>query len=254
MDNIAKEKNFGEKLKLIWIAIIIFIFVGGLTAYFFGYRFTKNLSIAKSGYLTIKAPLSNTFVYIDNNEKIQTQKDNEEIKVMLSPEVHTIIVGRDRYFPWTKSLEVEPDKEIKINPLYVSENASGQMITKNDPEYWKIRNQITSNKLPTEKTPIISPDNKYSLYVADNTVIAKVGTTTMNVIKPETPIKNVSFYKDRSDAVVFSTGNGVFVIEIDTNSYQNFMPIYKGTKPFFIKNDANSIYILDGEALMQVVI
>jgi hypothetical protein len=254
MDNIAKEKNFGNKLKLIWIAIIIFVFIGALTAYFFGYRFTKNLSVAKSGYLIIEAPLSNTFVYIDNKEKIQTQKDNEKIRIMLSPETHSVIVGRDRYFPWTKILEIEPNKEIKINPLYVSENASGQMITKNDPEYWKIRNQITNNRLPTEKTPIISPDNKYNLYVSNNSVIAKVGTTTINVIKPETPIKNVSFYKDRSDAVVFSTANGVFVIEIDTSSYQNFMPIYKGTNPVFIKNDSNSIYILDGEALMQVVI
>jgi hypothetical protein len=80
MDNIAKEKNFGNKLKLIWIAIIIFVFVGGLTAYFFGYRFTKNLSIAKSGYLTIEAPLSNTFVYIDNKEKLQTQKIMKKLK------------------------------------------------------------------------------------------------------------------------------------------------------------------------------
>ena len=74
------------------------------------------------------------------------------------------------------------------------------------------------------------------------------------VIQPDTIIRNVDFYKDRSDAVIFSTADTVYVIEINIEGIQNFMPIYKGKNPYFIKNDSNSIYVEDGNSLLQVAI
>jgi len=48
--------------------------------------------------------------------------------------------------------------------------------------------------------------------------------------------------------------NGVYVIEIDKEGTQNFLPIYKGQKPNFVIVDQNSIYVEDINILMQVSI
>ena len=88
----------------------------------------------------------------------------------------------------------------------------------------------------------------------ETTINTKIGDKIINVIQPDTIVRNLSFYKDRSDVVMFSTLGSVFVIEIDEKGNQNFMPVYRGQKPLFMKTDSSFIYVLDGEVLMQVVI
>ena len=88
----------------------------------------------------------------------------------------------------------------------------------------------------------------------NNTITAKISDKIYDVIKPETPIRNLYFYKNRIDSVIFSNGNSVYVIEISKEGTQNFMPIYKGQNPSFVETDPNFIYVLDGENLMQVII
>ena len=53
---------------------------------------------------------------------------------------------------------------------------------------------------------------------------------------------------------MFSIYNNIFVIDTEKDGTQNFLPLYKGQSPSFIKTDPNFIYVLDGQALMQVVI
>ncbi|KND47850.1 MAG: hypothetical protein AB201_02980 [Parcubacteria bacterium C7867-006] len=254
MEDIAKESKTKKIMVYIWTTLAIIIFFSVFFAYHLGYRFKDNLTVGKIGHLNMTIPMPLTSVFIDNSQKIETSKDNEQIKISLSPKTHSVIVARDGYFPWTKSFVVPSNGNITVSPIFVSQNASGQIITQKDPEYWQIRSNIIRNIIPKKDNPISSTDKTVTLWVDDNAIYVKNNEVVTKVIQPDTVVKNVSFYKDRNDAVIFSTTNSIFVIETDTSSAQNFMPIYRGTSPNFIKTDPNFIYVLDGDVLMQVII
>ncbi len=247
--NILKNKKwYGTGLALVVLLIAFF------TAYQMDYRFKSNLTIGKQGKLSMVIPSANTNIFIDQSKKITTTKENEEVNLSFSPTNHSVIISREGYFPWKKDFVIQSSKTLNLYPIFVSQNASGQVITKQDPEYWKIRNSIISFPLPSEESPVFSSDKSVFVWIDDNAIMVKVGEEILNVVQPDTIIRNVAFYKDRSDVIMFSTSGSVFVIEIDKNGQQNFMPVYSGQKPSFLKTDPNFIYVLDGEALMQVVI
>jgi hypothetical protein len=128
------------------------------------------------------------------------------------------------------------------------------IITNKDPEYWKIRNQIEKESLPTENNP--RKNGQQLLFLGtDNTIISGNEKSLIDVLKPVDAVRSLDFYKDRSDYVVFASDVGVYLVEISKDSgTQNFYPIYKGKNPKFITKDVGSLYILDGENLMAVVI
>jgi hypothetical protein len=236
----------------IGIGILIILFLG--VGYKLGYRITNNFTIGKLGTITITLPFSNTSIFIDNNEKILSSKDNEIANIKLSPKTHTIIVSKESYFPWTKMVNMPSNGKINLSPIFVSQNATGQIINANDPEYWKIKNSIETSKLPTKDFPLVSSDKSVSIWVENNAIISEVGNSIHTVIQPTTIINDLSFYKNRSDALIFSTENSVFMIEIDTENTQNFMPIYTGQNPRFIESSPDYIYVEDNSVLMQVII
>jgi hypothetical protein len=250
MEDIAKPKN---KPYLQW-GIPLFILVVIVVAYSQGYRIKNNLLIGKMGTITMNLPLIQTSVFVDENKKTETTKDNENVKLLLSPRTHNIIVSHTGYYPWTKKVAVPSNGTVVLSPIFVTINASGEIITQKDPEYWKIRSEIINSKLPAKNSPLLSADKSSTLWMDDNAIIVNIASTTHVVIQPDTVINNVSFYKNRSDVVIFSTGNGIYVIEVEKENTQNFMPIYKGASPYFMPGNEGFIYVLDGDNLMQVVI
>lgn len=254
MDNNAKDIFLRNKILIIWITLLILILGTVTTMYAMGYRLKRNLTVGKVGELQLIVELPDTDVYINQSKKITTREENELLSLLFSPKKHSVIVSHDGYFPWKKDFIVPSDGEIKLSPFFVAQNPSGQIITTNDPEYWSIRSKIIRDIPPSEETPLLSPDGLVEIWVTDNMITARMGSTTKEIIQPDTVIRNVSFYKNRNDVLVFSTSNGVYAIEVDNNGGQNFMPIYKGQKPSFIKSDSNFIYVLDMDTLMQVVI
>jgi hypothetical protein len=202
--------------------------------------------------MQIALPAAN--IFIDESKKIVTTQENEVIEFSLSPRNHTIIVSRDGYFPWKKDFVMQSEGNINFSPVFVSSSPSGVIITNKDPEFWKIRNKIITDPLPTKNAPRTSGDGKVKLWIEDNGVMIEIASTTKTVIQPDPAIKNLYFYKDRSDIVIFSIANAIYVIETSKEGTQNFMPIYKGNDPSFIEGDLNYIYVLDNGTLMQVTI
>ncbi|KND51119.1 MAG: hypothetical protein AB198_01720 [Parcubacteria bacterium C7867-003] len=250
MEENKKEINKIKILTFFVVLVIVLI----LSGFIFGYRIVNGFKIAKVGQLTLEIPLPDTLIFIDESKKILTTKENEIVKVSLSPKKHSVIVSTDNHYPWKKDFVVESNGVVKLSPIFVSQNPSGSIVTKNDPEYYKIVSAINKNTPPTNRNPKKSKDESAELWLEDNTVMVKIGDKIFDVVKPLEDIKNLEFYKDGNEAVVFSAGNGVYVIEIDKNGPQNFMPIYKGQNPIFTKDNPNYVYIIDSGILMQVVI
>ena len=247
------EDNAKKPYKLyIWLGILVLIIVIGVIGYSRGYRI-NNFTVGRVGYLNMEIPLINTSIFIDN-QKTVTTKDDQSVRTKLSPGTHRVIVSRLGYFPWTKQFFIPSDREKTLSPIFITTNTTGEIITNKDPEYWSLRNKIVSDVSPTKDSPRISSDKSTTIWLEDNAIIAKVGSSTTRVIQPDSVIKNVDFYRDRSDAVVFSMYNSIYMIETSKDGTQNFMPIYKGNDPSFIPANQGSIYVLDGDNLMQVVI
>ncbi|MFA5889214.1 MAG: hypothetical protein WCW47_00090 [Candidatus Paceibacterota bacterium] len=236
------------------IILVILIIATLLFGYKKGYRLQENFMIGKLGSLVIETTLPQTKVFVDEKEKFITSQDSETVKLSLSPRNHTVIISRDGYYPWKKDFSMQSEGSVNFTPVFVSKNPSGNIITQNDSEFWKIRNKIITDILPTKNSPRLSKDDSAKLWIEDNAVIVEVASTTKTVIQPDPAIRNLYFYKDRADVVIFSVSNAVYAIEVDKEGSQNFLPIYKGINPSFIEDNSNYIYVLDGETLMQVVI
>lgn len=249
MTNYAKKHPYILTSGLITIGLI-FLWIQG-------YRLQPNFSIAKNGSIEAVIPLINTTIFVDNTEVLTTTEENQTVRIPLRAKEHSIIIGRDGYFPWAKTVFVPAATTTKIQPMFVTQNATGQIVTQNDSQYWSLRGQIQNTIVPTRENPLT--EGTTSLWVENNTVYTKdlVTEKTISIITPVDTIRGVSFYKDRTDVIVFASDNGVYALEAlenAANNNANFFPVYKGVSPIFQKTDPSFLYVLDGENLMMVVI
>lgn len=258
MTNYAKKHPY-----LLSFIIIIILLIALLVA---GFRLQPDLRVSKNGTVEIALPLASTTVYIDTQKITTTNIENEMVTKSLSVKTHTVLIGRPGYLPWIKDVVIQPNTTVVLKPIFITANATGQIITKNDKDYWTLRNKIQSSPLPTEASPRQGP-NGTLIWVKDNTIYVRGAYSggplgereadTFSVITPVDSIRSVDFYADRTDVIIFASDTGVYALDAIENAAEhkaNFLPIYKGAKPVFLKTDNTFLYVLDQENLMMVVI
>ncbi len=256
---------------LIWIGIIFLI---GVSAFFYlsGYRFNKELKITKTGVVEITSPLEGIVVYIDNAKEKTTSKSDDKITLSnLKPGLHSILLSKEGYWPWKKDITILSGAKLKLNPFLVSKTVTGSAITGADPEYDSITEMIRKNTF-SKDSKLVSSDNLISISFEEGAIWAEwlgskesipyyfcSDTTVKNcddklkVLSSKDKIKNIDFYKDRSDLLLITIGESISVLEIDPKGTQNFQPIYKGKEPSFVKNpSSDSILVSDGVSLMEI--
>ncbi|MES3004600.1 MAG: hypothetical protein V4690_00640 [Patescibacteria group bacterium] len=245
--------NKDKKQKILWsiaLAFVLFLII----MYVSGWRITSEVGIGKTGTLVINTPYIGTDVYINDDQKITTIVENESIEKKVSPKTHKIIVALKEFYPWTKDIVMPSKGLVTLNPMFVPQNPSGYIIGETDKDYRAIKKSILENKLPDENTPKVHKTEDVKIFVKDNTIFAVKNGETLEVLKSEVKIKNLDFYKNRTDVVMFSAGGAIYAIEVSKVGTQNFMPIYKGKDPFFVVETEKTIYIDDNQMLMQVAI
>lgn len=245
--------NYAKKHPYLLGAIIVSIVA--IAGFILGYRIQPDLRIAKNGILEITLPLKGTVVYSDDKKLTTTSADNQTVVIPLSVKTHDIIIGREGYFPWMAQATIQPETKTTLRPIFVTQNATGQIITQRDPQYWTLWNQVRTTKLPTEATPKTS--NGVHIWVTDNTIYLKENDVIKKIITPKDTVRSLDFYKDRTDVIIFASDVGVYAMDAVENAPDkvvNFFPLYKGVKPVFQKTENSFLYVLDGENLMMVVI
>lgn len=180
------------------------------------------------GFLDINTDIKNTKIFIDEKEKIPS----EENKLKLDKGRHTVIISKTGFWPWIKEIDILKRQTLTIDPFFVPEQTNGFIISKNDQEYSKI-------------IPLFDTQKTHIDWEKDE-------NTPKIILDFEEEIKASDFYKDREDVIIIAIQNGIYALEINNESTPNFQPIYKGNSPIFIKKDNNSIYVKDGEILMEV--
>lgn len=263
MTNYAKKHPYLLGISIVSIVVII--------GFALGYRIQPNIRIAKDGILEMTLPLKGTVVYSDDKKLTTTSADNQTVIIPLSVKTHDIIIGREGYFPWMAQATIQPETKTILHPIFVTQNTTGQIITQKDPQYWKLRTDITNTKLPTEEKP--KELNGVLLWIKDNTIYIEerrkddgelrgepttVETRIVKkIITPKDTVRSLDFYKDRTDVIIFASDVGVYAMDAVENASDkvvNFFPLYKGIKPIFQKTEHSFLYVLDGENLMMVVI
>jgi hypothetical protein len=257
-------KNQNKKNLYAYLGVIVLILIIGI---FWDLIF----SFGNTGEIVISHLPENAVIFLDNQENRRLGSDQENIKLKrLTPGVHSVLISNDGYWPWFKEVEiVEGDSQI-ISPFFVFSNPTGFIIPKEDIEYDGLIAQFDAINLPDFENKKISKDGNIAIWVDASTLFAEWLKDEEsrpeyfcnefgchNVIVPlgvGGEIKNVDFYKGRSDVFIVAFGNGVFAIEIDTNNNQNFQPIIEGDSPLFVPFDDDSIFTLDNNILMQVAI
>lgn len=258
------KSPFGIILSTFVLTVVLFL--GAREA---GFHKGNGFSIVRGGSITINKIDSNTKVFIDNKER--TNKiENSELKIKnIAPGMHIILVSKDGYIPWSKTIEVFEKKETIISPFMLSRNVNGVIVTEADSEYYKIRSEVRSSAIPTVSNKRISTSGNIATWIeGENIIVEWLGdidlipqyfcidgecTSTIEVISSKVTLRNLDFYSDRDDVLLLSSDIGVYALEIDKRGIQNFQPLYKGTSfPIFSVNDAHSLYILDGTILFIV--
>ena len=255
----------------LWIVFSLLILTA-LIFYFKGYRFDKDNFISSPLNIEVIVPFSDSVVYFDNTKEKTT--DSEKQSVILSalrPGAHTILISKEGYWPWKKDITILSGAKLKLNPFLVSKTVTGSAITGADPEYDSITEMIRKNTF-SKDSKLVSSDNLISISFEEGAIWAEwlgskesipyyfcSDTTVKNcddklkVLSSKDKIKNIDFYKDRSDLLLITIGESISVLEIDPKGTQNFQPIYKGKEPSFVKNpSSDSILVSDGVSLMEI--
>lgn len=250
-DNTNQNINRWKK-PLIYVLVCLAVLSIFFITYKKGYRLTDDLTLGKISTVSVNIPTSGTSIFVDDEKRIVTSKDDSDVLLKLSPRTHRIIVSTPGYLPWLKELKLKSGDTVSLFPIFVHVNQMGYIITNKDPEFNQIKLDIQKSAPPTKNDPI--EKNGMKLWLEDNSVIVKKDDTETKVIQPDALIRNIAFYKDRTDVVMFSLNNYIYVIETNNTGLQNFLPVYVGQNPDFIPGPDDSIYVLDGQNLMQIAI
>ncbi|MDO8510263.1 MAG: hypothetical protein Q7S15_01425 [bacterium] len=142
------------------------------------------------------------------------------------------------------------------------------VITEADPERGRINSLVVNAGLPSQTSKKKSADGTISIWAEGESIFAEWnGSDTsmpkifciegacqklLTVIELKSLVRDLDFFKDRGDVVIFAAENGIFALELDKTKVQNLHPIYKGNEPIFYKNTDHAIFVKDGEALGRI--
>lgn len=119
-----------------------YIFIGGviIALLLVIYNFTLN----KKTEVIVKLPLDGSQIIINRENLIIPEE--KEISLKLKEGQNEIIVTKEGYFPWTKTLDIKNEKEVLLKPFLISQSPSGQIITQNDSQYLEITQKNSKQK------------------------------------------------------------------------------------------------------------
>ncbi|MCR4311099.1 MAG: hypothetical protein NUV54_00805 [Candidatus Taylorbacteria bacterium] len=272
MMSINKNDQFTRVYLFLW-GMCLLVALLALIFYHLGFRLNNNLQPVKVGAIELISNQSEVHVFLDNRERFPEEKDGSYVLSSVSPGLHALLVSKDDFWPWAKTVMIYPDVTRSLSVfLFESDGLKTETVSADEKE--KLYEQLGSARpfvvWPDESQPekqIRSSDGNTALTVQFDTIYVEwvseseppphyfcqenPCTFLMPVTVSVTPIKSVGFYKDRGDVILFSSGPSIYAIEVDHEDTQNFQPVYKGTDPYFYVAPDDTLYIQDGTSFLR---
>ncbi len=250
---------------IVALVIVVLIFLG-INAKSIGQRF----GVTPGGDISLTAPVPGSTVYMDAKQlQVTTANDQTlQIKGVSTQTAHSIIVSKQGFWPWSKSIKVKTGTTIALKAF---NGPSGQNVTdipSSSSEYVAALAALKKAGAPSKSKMIVSPNSNVGIWMEGNDIYAGwllKGTPDdffclddhlcrreEMVFRGTAPITVISFYKNRNDVVFFSSGGSIFAIEIDQKGTQNFQPVYEGADTIFAPAGDNFLYVKDSGKIMKL--
>lgn len=226
---------------------------------------------ARVGSIDVYVQKRGTAIYLNEKRVGTARSDNQIVKLSrISPGEHSLLLTRDGFFPWEKTIKISSGKATLAQTFLVRENIN-TYIKKVD---FTDKEKSEINKRFNTKTSRISfgGDGNVEIKREGSQITARwlggkesipnffcdstnCNETTLVLNSDKGDIGNILFYPNRDDIVLFSVGESIFAIEIDKKNTQNFQPVYRGVSPEFAIDSTNSrLYIREGDLLLGVTL
>ncbi len=260
--------------KLFWLCALLFLLISPpVLFYATGWRITPGFTIERVGGLFIAVPQSGSKVYLNNELKAQTNFFQSGVFIQdLTPHHYSVLVAKDGYWPWTKTLPVKGSEVVEAKALMIPLTVNGELIGTKSPDYKaalaatnaqkrEIRTATSSRQMlgltqdNRGRAQIwFDTNQRVSIqWLSDAPLPFYLDKSKKVIFESHSPIRDISFLPGRDDVVVLASDIGVFALEIDGRGTQNFQPIYKGKEPNFVRVD-NTLYVLDSGALAKLTL
>ncbi len=257
------------KKKITHLAFILLLLVAISAGFYFLPRILADGNLIVRGY--------------EQNTQVTIGEETRQPETVIGPDAYfsvrpgenlRVLVSRQGHYPWLKHVDVPDTKKIQIYPFLVPVQAMGYLVEKDGREYERALKIFDNDFIPRKNTP--KKKGSTSIWVEEDgkTVFAEWEgpdgseprhfcrqeqggcQDTVKIFSFVNSVRSVDFYKDREDVVLIATEtadgtSGIFALEIDNRTVQNFQPVYTGSNPSFAILDQKTIYIRDGQNILR---
>lgn len=238
------KKYSKEIIVIVLSLVLIAIFVIAQS----GWRFS-DLPFSQAGKIELMVPEKDSFIFLDGKEVGITTTDGEIYKITgVRAGERQVLVAKDDFWPWAKTIAIGKKEIYPLQSFYLPQRLDLERLPAGE-RFNNARLNISRSVLPTENSKISSTDGNTSLWVDKNKIFIEwsgeesetpryfcsegICEERIEVISSLSNIVSVDFFKNRNDLIVFSSEEGIFVIEADKTDTQNFQPILRTRNPKF---------------------
>lgn len=198
-----------------------------------GYVITKN-GVQKGATLTIEYASPHSTIFINNKERGTVPADAQSITIdSITPGAQDIIVSHPQGWPWIERVLFETETTYTITPLIIPREPNAITIAGNMPGRETAENAFARTALPTGVNPLLSDDGTALVWVDGASVYARVHGEPVTTFSGKEPVRALAWFPNRNDTVIIASDTQVFVLDVDPQTPQNFLPLYTGVTPTF---------------------
>lgn len=248
---------------IVLAAIVIF---AGVKFYDLGYRLSLSQGFTRPAQIVISPFTQGAQLFLNGERVWEAEIAGDTLTLKVPAGLHEVATARERYSPWTKSVDVESGERVVVGPFNIPETTNGSVLPKTAAEYTAATQLLpAAAKIPTESSPIVSRDDRMEAFVRGQSLVARVksGTppqyfceasceTEKSIVTLAAEVRGLAFLPGRSDVLLMAVQDGVFAIELDTRGIQNFQVLYRGIKPAFAVSPEGLVYIKEGDSVFKV--
>lgn len=237
------------------VAIIVFVAFAA---------FVRERFLAARVILTNVDPEATIFV---NGNKRKVPNYSGTVTLSLPIGSQEIGIDREGYWPWVKTVSLDAGNEYTFAPFIVARAVNAEGLRNSHVDYDTVRALFTATELPNLTAPLTSADGLSTIWLDSESIWYEWNGTQSDIpeflCSPvcESPhvittvtsqLRSLVFLPHRNDVIVLATADGVFALEADSRSIQNFQRIYKGDAPRVV-NFENDLYVLDDARLVKLL-
>ena len=247
-----------KRTRFIYFAVFAIIFIAVapfILLYSFGYNWTKNFSLLKTGGVYVYAPQTGVDIYVDDNLDNTTSIFQRGILVKdLRPKNYVVKVAKDGYLDWKKSVKVKAEYVAEAYPFLVPKQVSATSVPAQVAKSVTATSTLVANAEYKNLLALFATSTKI---VKPTTIVATTSKATTTL--PQIESKKVVIEKRGSILEALWTGSTentpfYFCIQNETLCVKDF-PVYSadnvGTFDFYpSRNDV--LIVVVGPKLVVV--